>query len=314
MGYSYHINYGTKTLKRTPSTSKMSNSNRSLMSIFLAGDCMLGRGIDASCKQSCNPQLHEGYCTSALDYVQLAEQHSGPIPRSCAPSYFWGSALKILDQYQPHARIINLETSVTERESFAREKGIHYRMHPQNLQILKDADIDAVSLANNHVADFGPGGLVDTINELKKADVKYAGAGMCAAEAEACALIPVQLRKEGAHTDKPQGRILLYSTCHPSSGVPPHWSATPSHPGVHMTDLSSQSVHKLSLRIAEDRKEDSNDVVLLAIHWGGNWGYDIDPSFTQYAHDVIDQAGVDVVFGHPSHHPQTVEIDHIWCW
>lgn len=281
---------------------EMSNLNENLVRIFLAGDCMLGRGVDAICKYSCHPRLYEGYCTSALDYVKLAEQQSGSIPRVVQPDYFWKGALPVLDLYHPHARIINLETSVTERNSFAREKGIHYHMHPKNLQILKAAAIDAVCLANNHVADFGPEGIVDTVQALDRAGVKFAGAGSCAPEAQACARIPINLPES-----MDPSHILLYSICHTSSGVPPHWKATTS-PGVYMTDFTSQSVQDLALRISKDRNHSTNDVVVLSIHWGGNWGYDIDPSFTQYAHDVIDNAGVDVVFGHSSHHPQPIEI------
>jgi poly-gamma-glutamate synthesis protein (capsule biosynthesis protein) len=179
-------------------------------------------------------------------------------------------------------------------------------MHPQNLQILKSGHIDAACLANNHIADFGTDGVVDTLRELKEADIKHAGAGMEIADAEAPAVMSLPTTFGDGNEDNNK-RILLYSTSHISSGVPFHWKATPSRPGVHMTDLSSQSVDELRNCISKSRRA-SGDVVILSIHWGGNWGYNIDPAFTNYAHEVIDMAGVDVVFGHSSHHPQAVEI------
>ncbi len=48
--------------------------------------------------------------------------------------------------------------------------------------------------------------------------------------------------------------------------------------------------------------------MVLSIHWGGNWGYEIEPAFQTFARDVIDRAGVDLVFGHSSHHAMGIEV------
>lgn len=61
--------------------------------LFLCGDVMTGRGIDQILPHPCDPQIHEPYVTSALDYVRLAEQANGAVPRPAAPSYIWGDAL-----------------------------------------------------------------------------------------------------------------------------------------------------------------------------------------------------------------------------
>lgn len=53
-----------------------------------------------------------------------------------------------------------------------------------------------------------------------------------------------------------------------------------------------------------------NDVATLSIHWGGNWGYDIPPAHRRFAQGVIDDAGIDLVHGHSSHHPKAIEIYH----
>ena len=63
----------------------------------------------------------------------------------------------------PDARIINLETAVTASVDYWRGKGINYRMNPANAPALTAARIDAVSLANNHVLDWGYAGLVETL-------------------------------------------------------------------------------------------------------------------------------------------------------
>ncbi|WP_372920463.1 CapA family protein, partial [Salegentibacter sp.] len=43
-------------------------------------------------------------------------------------------------------------------------------------------------------------------------------------------------------------------------------------------------------------------------HWGGNWGYDISERQREFAHQLIDQDLVDVIFGHSSHHPMGMEV------
>ena len=53
---------------------------------------MTGRGIDQILPQPCDPTLHETYATSALHYVQLAEEANGPIPRQVGASYVWAQS------------------------------------------------------------------------------------------------------------------------------------------------------------------------------------------------------------------------------
>jgi len=53
-----------------------------------------------------------------------------------------------------------------------------------------------------------------------------------------------------------------------------------------------------------------SDVTVLSIHWGGNWGYEVHQEFRDFARAVIDQGGIDVVFGHSSHHPKGIEVYH----
>ena len=57
---------------------------------------MTGRGVDQILPYPCNPRLHEpyNYMDSAIDYVRLAEQSAGPIPRAVDFSYVWGALWK----------------------------------------------------------------------------------------------------------------------------------------------------------------------------------------------------------------------------
>jgi len=45
----------------------------------------------------------------------------------------------------------------------------------------------------------------------------------------------------------------------------------------------------------------------VSLHWGSNWGYDIGHGQVRFAHRLID-GGVDIVYGHSSHHPRPIEV------
>jgi poly-gamma-glutamate synthesis protein (capsule biosynthesis protein) len=50
------------------------------------------------------------------------------------------------------------------------------------------------------------------------------------------------------------------------------------------------------------------DVAVASVHWGENWGYAISPARMQFARRLIETAGIDVLHGHSSHHPQAIEV------
>ncbi len=269
------------------------NQNSNLLTLFLCGDVMTGRGVDQVLPHPSDPRLHESFMDSALGYVELAERAHGPIARPVDFAYIWGDALAELERVRPDVRIINLETSVTRSEDWVR-KGINYRMRPEHVPCLTAAKIDCCVLANNHVLDWGTSGLVETLETLRKANLKTAGAGRDRAEAEAPAII--ELFRER--------RVALFSFGSVTSGIPPDWAAAEGKPGVNL--LEAGRVRKIAASVK--RLKRSGDVVVASIHWGPNWGYEIPREQTELAHGLIYEAGVDVVHGHSSHHPKGIEV------
>jgi poly-gamma-glutamate synthesis protein (capsule biosynthesis protein) len=265
--------------------------------LFLCGDVMTGRGIDQILPHAGDPVLHESWMRSARGYVALAEGETGQLPRAAAFDYVWGDALAELERVQPHARVVNLETAVTTASDPWPDKGIHYRMHPANLPCLTVAGLDCVSLANNHVLDWGRHGLVETLRTLHAAGIRTAGAGAAAEAARAPATIALGAGR----------RLLVYACATTDSGVPPDWAAGPGRPGVCvLPDLAKDRVARIATRIDAERRP--GDLVLLSIHWGGNWGYHVSNAMRQFARSVIDLASVDLVHGHSSHHPLGIEV------
>ena len=165
-------------------------SGERLVTVFLCGDVMTGRGVDQILPHPSDPPIHEAFVSDARTYVALAEEVNGPIPRRVELAYIWGDALAELQHVAPDARIVNLETSVT-RSDDAWPKGINYRMHPANVGCLTAAGIDVCVLANNHVLDYGYAGLVETLETLHRDGLKTAGAGRTLGEARQPAVVDV---------------------------------------------------------------------------------------------------------------------------
>ena len=265
------------------------------MRLFLCGDVMCGRGIDQVLAHPCSSEIYEEYVRSAERYVLLAEQANGAISRRNGPSYVWGAALGELERMKPDARIINLETAVT-RSNDRANKGINYRMSPENAECLAAAKIDCCALANNHVLDWGRAGLKETLSTLQKLNVKATGAGRTDLEARAPAVLNLA-----------RARLLIFSFGSTTSGIAFEWAATPDAPGVNLLpDLCEVSALQLANQVMAIRRP--GDLIVVSIHWGSNWGYHIPDEQKVFARALIDGAGVSVVHGHSSHHPRAIEI------
>lgn len=270
---------------------------KTLITIFLCGDVMIGRGIDQILPHPGDPALHEPVVRSAKTYVQIAEAKNGPIPAPAGFEYIWGDALEQLRRIGPDVRLINLETSVTTSGDRWEGKPVLYRVHPANIHCLASARIDGCVLANNHVLDWGPSGLAETVRTLRATGIRTAGAGQNLEQAAA----PAVLESRG------KGRVLVFAFGTPSSGIPPEWAATRERPGVNfLPDLSEPAVQKVAALVARHARD--GDIVIFSVHWGGNWGYRIPTEQIDFAHRLIDQAGVDIVHGHSSHHIKGLEI------
>lgn len=266
------------------------------VTVALGGDVMLGRGVDQLLPRPGHPGLQEPCVRDARRYVELAEQASGPIPRPYGFTGPWGEVPRILDELGPDVRLVNLETAITADGSFAAGKGVHYRMHPDNLAALAAFRPDACALSNNHSLDFGIRGLADTLAALPRAGIRAVGAGANLAAAQR----PVAVPGPGGH------RVLIASISTPSSGVPAGWAAGRDHPGIWVIDHpSARHAEEVAARFAPLAR--SGDRTIVSVHWGPNWGYGTGLGEQEFAHRLID-AGVDIVHGHSAHHPRAIEI------
>ena len=231
--------------------------NENIITISLAGDVMM----DGSVRQQISKY---GY-----DY-----------PWEKVKDYFKESDLAI----------VNLETSITTRGKKWPNKQFNFRSNPKNLDSMKVAGVDVVSLANNHVLDYSEQGLIDTIDHLKKREIPFAGGGKNKKEALQGVIIEQDDIKIG---------VLSFSRVIPDV----KWYAGNNKAGlVGAYDGYTKDMFK---GIEEMKKE--ADILVLSLHWGVERSTKPRPQDVEIAKAAID-SGVDIVMGHHPHVLQGVEV------
>ena len=179
----------------------------------------------------------------------------------------------------------NLECPITERGTKV-EKPYNFRMRPSYARAIKDAGIDILNLANNHIFDYGEEGFFDTIANLDSAGIMHVGAGRTSREAHH----PLALELGGKRF-----AFLGYY----GGGESP--AATPDSPGV-----ARRAIDLVSRDIRRARTRDSADVVIVSFHWGEEKAEYPEPKYVKFGHAAID-AGADLIIGHHPHVLQGVE-------
>ena len=278
------------------------SDNSDLVTLFLAGDVMTGRGIDQILPHPGDDELHEDYVKSALEYVRIAERANGPIRKPVAFDYIWGDALAQLDRRKPDARIVNLETAVTYSVSYE-AKGINYKMSPANVRADHGRRHRLLHPRQQPRARLGRPGLIESLSTLERAGVHCAGAGP----------YPQQPRRRRSSSIRTEAPVCSSSGSHrpvaAPRGIGPQANGIP---GVNLLpNLSLEQTKHISEAIHAVRKP--RDVVIASIHWGGNWGYEIPEPQALFAHHLIDAGAVDLVHGHSSHHFKGIEVYHSKC-
>jgi poly-gamma-glutamate synthesis protein (capsule biosynthesis protein) len=106
---------------------------------------------------------------------------------------------------------------------------------------------------------------------------------------------------------KDKGRVIVFSFGLGTSGIPARWAATADGPGVDfLSDLSAGTVRRITGRVQAVKR--SGEIAIASIHWGSNWGYEIARDERAFAHALIDEARIDIVHGHSSHHRKAIEV------
>lgn len=181
----------------------------------------------------------------------------------------------------------NLECALLDNpdEFEKNDKEIHINAETKSVNVLKDNGFTLINLANNHLADFCADGVVSTVNTLKKAGLKYVGAGENITEA--------------SKYDIQEVNGVKIATVSVSDIVPKNFSATDSKAGILSTKTSAyyNAVREAS-QVA--------DLVVVNIHWGVEYALNQSERQEELAKNLIN-FGADIVIGSHPHVLQPVE-------
>ncbi len=239
-----------------PQEAATSTGNTSSDAVLaFAGDVMLARNVAATVKQHGGDYTYPFQNVAA--YVQSAD-----------------------------IAMCNLECPVTNRgERVA--KSYMFRAEPESLSGLTFAGFGIVTLANNHVLDFGPIGLQDTTDNLDKSRIQYVG--LCTNDAPQQ---PVVREVKGVKIG-----FLAYADPDYPFAYAKEYLPFPTHPAKGDRETIRADIVRLRPNV---------DVIVVSMHWGIEYVQEVDAHQRELGRLMID-AGADIVAAHHPHVQQPPE-------
>jgi poly-gamma-glutamate capsule biosynthesis protein CapA/YwtB (metallophosphatase superfamily) len=181
--------------------------------------------------------------------------------------------------------VVNLETAITTGGT-AEKKSFVFRAAPRFAQLISQAGIDAVSLANNHAGDYGTEAMFETSQHLLDNGVQPFGAGRNRAEA----LEPAVFQIRGTSV-----AIIGASQIIPA----PSWVATADKPGIASAGRHIVDANTKAFLAAVTNAAAQYDVVIAFLHWGQE-GVDCPTDIQRRLGRLTRDAGATAVIGaHP---------------
>ena len=179
----------------------------------------------------------------------------------------------------------NLEAPIASGGREFLGKKFRFRVDPKAAEALKKAGFSILTLANNHIMDFGAAGLRETLENLERHGIHHSGAG----EDLAAARKPAVLERNGSKV-----AFLAYSLTQPEEffagenrpGTAPGWSR-----------FFIEDIRKAKA---------TTDYVVVSFHWGTERADHPKSYQVEAAHRAV-EAGADLVIGHHPHVLQGLE-------
>ncbi len=189
--------------------------------------------------------------------------------------------------------VVNQEGPITRRDEPGAKhdtgrKRYWYRGAPESVAALFDAGIRVVSLANNHVLDFGSEGLADTIAALDAGGIEHCGAGPDRRAARRPALITVNGVRISFASFMQRYDIYVAEQAYAARA-----RAGPARLSLERVRRDLEVVDEVDLRVA------------LA-HWGRNYR-PVNGRQRRLARGIV-EAGADLVIGHHPHVAQPIDL------
>ncbi len=190
----------------------------------------------------------------------------------------------------------NLENTLS-RAGPPQQGGDSFGADPGVVRLLLRAGFDAVSLANNHVGDFGRQALLDTLRHLENSPVAGFGAGTDVASAAR----PAILARNGVR--------FAFLGFNAIGETPAAGPGTPGALSVRMPPrtgpLSASDLRRVTTQVR--RVAERADVVVVLPHWGTQYTHVPEPVQRLVGRRLVDAGASLVVGGHP-HWVQGLEV------
>lgn len=229
------------------------------------------------------PEKHDALCLVAVGDIMLSRYVAQKIKEQGDPGYPFAGVQWFLQGGD--VVFGNLEGPVTPgREIKVPEMVL--RADPWVAPALKEAGFDILSLANNHVPDFGGQGILDTMHHLEGAAILHTGAGKNEQEAYAPRYMEVK------------GVKLAFLAFNDPAVVPESYGAGDG-PGTALLEPE-----KMTAAINEAAA--NADFTVVSLHAGTEYAAEPDATQVRFARLAID-AGADLVLGSHPHVVQKVE-------
>ncbi len=183
---------------------------------------------------------------------------------------------------------LNNEFTYSTRGEKLAGKLYHFRADPERAKVLGQLGVDAVTLANNHVFDYGKEAMLDTLETLEEAEIRYFGAGENLKEAMA----PVYFEADGKTV-----AFVGASRAEKNKKTP---QATESEPGIlrcYDTELFAEAIREAKANA---------DFCIAVVHWGTEYSYELEQEQLDTGKLYLD-AGADAIIGGHSHCLQGLE-------
>jgi poly-gamma-glutamate synthesis protein (capsule biosynthesis protein) len=193
--------------------------------------------------------------------------------------------------------IVNLECPFTER-GVRLPKHFNFRARHEMVEVLQWGGVNLVTLANNHIRDFGDEGVLDTLATLDRAGIARFGAGRSMDEARQ----PCIIERNGLRV----GFIGHYFQAAPDMIEPREIYANDVRAGAAGCYQDRDAIRAMVQEDAESVVSQS-DVAIAYFHWGKEGSYRVRDYQIELAHMCVD-AGCKAVLGAHPHRLQGVEL------
>jgi poly-gamma-glutamate synthesis protein (capsule biosynthesis protein) len=185
--------------------------------------------------------------------------------------------------------MVNLEGTFTGSQDRV-PKNFNFKARPELVQVLTEGGVDLVSLGNNHVMDYGPAGLDETLSTLDQAGIPHFGAGHDLAEAR----VPVLLERNGVKL-----AFLAYYVQTAEDGLEPDGlHALADKPGAAGAYRDPEAVKRM---VAQDLDalQGYVDAPIVFFHWGREGHHEVMPYQAELARLAVDHGARAVLGAHP---------------